>query len=92
MMKRSKSLEKRQHKSIESKEKLLKNIDWADALQIRPRSYQKDRLISANNLSLSYGNRPILENLSFEINQGDRIAIVGPNGSGKSNRSASPAA
>lgn len=41
MMKRSKSLEKRQQKSVESKEKLLKNIDWADALQIRPRSYQK---------------------------------------------------
>ncbi|WP_373485750.1 ATP-binding cassette domain-containing protein, partial [Acetobacterium malicum] len=84
MMKRSKSLDKRQHKSIESKEKLLKNIDWADALQIRPRSYQKDRLISANNLSLYYGDQPILENLSFEINQGDRTAIVGPNGSGKS--------
>ncbi len=84
MMKRSKSLEKRQQISVESKEKLLKNIDWADALQIRPRSYQKNRLISANNLSLYYGDQPILENLNFEINQGDRIAIVGPNGSGKS--------
>ncbi|MBU4438855.1 MAG: ATP-binding cassette domain-containing protein, partial [Acetobacterium sp.] len=84
MMKRSKSLEKRQHKSIQEKEKLLKNIDWADALQIKPLYYQKDRLASANNLSIFYDRCPVLEHLSFEINQGDRIAIVGKNGSGKS--------
>ncbi|MBI4855316.1 MAG: ABC-F type ribosomal protection protein [Acetobacterium woodii] len=84
MMKRSKSLEKRQHKSIQEKEKLLKNIDWADALQIKPLYYQKDRLVFANNLSICYDSRPVLEHLSFEINQGDRIAIVGKNGSGKS--------
>lgn len=84
MMKRSKSLEKRQHKSIQEKEKLLKNIDWADALQIKPLYYQKDRLASANDLSICYDSRPVLKHLSFEINQGDRIAIVGKNGSGKS--------
>lgn len=44
MMKRSKSLEKRQQKNIESKEKLMKNIDWNDSLKIRPRAYQKERL------------------------------------------------
>lgn len=84
MMKRSKSLEKRQQKNIESKEKLMKNIDWNDSLKIRPRTYQKERLISANHLSLYYDDRPILNDLSFTINQGDRIAIVGSNGSGKS--------
>jgi ATP-binding cassette subfamily F protein 3 len=38
---------------------------------------------SANNLSKSYGARPILKDVSFIVNQGERIGVVGGNGSGK---------
>lgn len=36
------------------------------------------------NLSFAFKNRKLLQSLSFEIKEGDRIAIVGENGSGKS--------
>lgn len=41
-------------------------------------------LIRVENLSLGYGRRPIVENISFTIEPGDFVAIVGANGSGKS--------
>lgn len=40
--------------------------------------------ISAENLSKSYGIKTLFENISFNINEGDKIAIVAKNGSGKS--------
>ncbi|WOC53052.1 hypothetical protein BPO_2405 [Bergeyella porcorum] len=40
--------------------------------------------ITAENLSKSYGIKTLFENISFHINEGDKIAIVAKNGSGKS--------
>ena len=40
--------------------------------------------LSANEISLSYGVDTILQNISFSINEGDRLGIVGVNGAGKS--------
>lgn len=40
--------------------------------------------VSAENLSKSYGIKTLFENISFHINEGDKIAIVAKNGSGKS--------
>lgn len=40
--------------------------------------------ISAENLSKSYGIKTLFSNISFNINEGDKIAIVAKNGSGKS--------
>ena len=41
-------------------------------------------IIEFNNVSLSYGNRLILDNLDFKINEGQIFGMLGPNGVGKS--------
>ncbi len=41
-------------------------------------------IISFENISLSYGNRLILDNLNFKINEGQIFGMLGPNGVGKS--------
>ena len=40
--------------------------------------------IAADHISLSFGTKKILENITFSLNEGDRLGIVGVNGCGKS--------
>lgn len=40
-------------------------------------------ILSATNITKSFGIETILDNISFHINQGDRIGIIGANGAGK---------
>src|SRR5215813_714061 len=40
--------------------------------------------VSAEGLTKSFGIKPLFENLSFNIEEGDKIALVARNGSGKS--------
>ncbi len=41
-------------------------------------------MIEVVNLSLNYGDLKVLKDISFTIEQGEKIAIIGPSGSGKS--------
>ena len=41
-------------------------------------------IIEFDNVSLSYGDRLILDNISFKINEGQIFGMLGPNGVGKS--------
>ena len=41
-------------------------------------------IIEFSNVSLSYGNRLILDNLNFKINEGQIFGMLGPNGVGQS--------
>ncbi len=51
----------------------------------RIKSYKKPRsIISFENVSLSYGSRIILDDISFQINEGEIFGMLGPNGVGKS--------
>ena len=84
MMKRSKNLENRQNKAIEEKQNLLKDIETKENLLLHPLHHRKNPLISVSNLLSYYGEKQILRNVSFEIKQGDIVAIYGSNGSGKS--------
>jgi ABC transport system ATP-binding/permease protein len=41
-------------------------------------------LISCESLTKSFTSRPLFDDLSFTISEGDHVGLVGPNGSGKS--------
>ena len=41
-------------------------------------------MIEVNNLSKSYNDNLVLDNISFSIKKGDIVSVVGPSGSGKS--------
>lgn len=40
-------------------------------------------VIRVNNLSKKYGNKIVLQNIDFQIPNGETVAVVGPNGTGK---------
>ena len=40
--------------------------------------------LQVENISKSYGDRTLFRDISFNINEGDKIALVAPNGTGKS--------
>ena len=40
-------------------------------------------MINISNISKAYGERVLFSNITFNVNAGDRIALIGPNGSGK---------
>lgn len=84
MMSRSKSLQERQQSAIEDKSKLLKNIESSEKLKISQLSFHTDRLVELENVSVFYGDKTACHDVTFTIEQGDRIALTGKNGSGKS--------
>ena len=53
--------------------------------KFRIKSFKNPKpLISLQNISLSFGNRKILDNVNFNINEGEILGMLGPNGVGKS--------
>ncbi len=45
---------------------------------------QTPHRLEVENISVAYGDKIVLQNVSFQVPHGVRIAIVGPNGAGKS--------
>ena len=53
--------------------------------KFRIKSFKQNKpLLKLDNVSLSFGNRQILEKINFEINKGEIFGMLGPNGVGKS--------
>lgn len=84
MMKRSKSMERRQQSAIDEKSMLLKNIESSDSLKLEQLVYHKPQLLELERVSIYYGDKEVCSDISFTIEQGERIALSGRNGSGKS--------
>ncbi len=45
---------------------------------------EKKELVCLKNGSAGYGGKPVFQNISFTMNQGDHTLVTGPNGCGKS--------
>ena len=41
-------------------------------------------ILSAENLSFSYGDRVLFKNINFNVEEGDKVGVIGVNGTGKS--------
>ncbi|MBI2453262.1 ATP-binding cassette domain-containing protein [Candidatus Peregrinibacteria bacterium] len=44
---------------------------------------KKHNCIEVENVTFSYNNYPVLENVSFVVKSGEYLGIIGPNGGGK---------
>ncbi|MCP1103546.1 lincosamide and streptogramin A transport system ATP-binding/permease protein [Aequitasia blattaphilus] len=84
MMKRSKVMENRIDRSLDEKSKLLKEVEEKEDMKLFPQKYTKNTLVSFKNVAIQYNGNTICSDVSFELNQGDRMNLQGRNGSGKS--------
>ena len=74
---------------------LIKKLDKIDRIEVEDEDASAIRfrfpeaansgkvVITAENVSKSYGDKQVIPNLSFTVDRGDRIAFVGRNGMGK---------
>ena len=84
MMKRSKGIEERQQAAIDEKSELLRNIESSAKIKISQINFHADRFVELDKVSIFYDSKVACENISFTVEQGDRVALCGRNGSGKS--------
>jgi len=62
----------------------LQTLPVSTPQQRHPEHIPGTSILSVKNLSVGYDSGRALENLSFELVTGERMAVVGPNGAGKS--------
>ena len=53
------------------------------AIYISPIENKKGTALSVHNMSIGYSDKIVAENINFEIDRGEHVAIVGNNGQGK---------
>lgn len=84
MMKRAKTLEQRREQAIEEKSALLKEVETTERLKLSPLRFHSKCLADLRQVQLLYGEEPVGGPITFQLLQGDRVALVGRNGTGKS--------
>jgi lincosamide and streptogramin A transport system ATP-binding/permease protein len=83
LMKRSLATQAKIERSIEERQSLLHDAETVGTLRLTPLDPPKKWLAEVRDASVRYGSRVVLQNVSFELNKGDCIALTGPNGCGK---------
>jgi ABC-type Mn2+/Zn2+ transport system ATPase subunit len=59
-------------------------MDFVTEKTMEKISPQEPARLEINNISVGYNGTPVLQDVSFHIPHGARVAVVGPNGAGKS--------
>jgi energy-coupling factor transport system ATP-binding protein len=60
-------------------------MDWQNRIETPPAAAEKPSILKLENVDFSYdGIRPILEDINFDIQEGEIVSLVGKNGAGKS--------
>ncbi len=82
--KEAKGREKRLDRLLKS-DAMVQQIENSKRLHLKFGTDQRagDRVLSVKELSKSFDQKKLWEEISFEIGRGERIGIIGPNGSGK---------
>src|SRR5208337_1232099 len=60
-----------------------REVTGAARMQMQDAERTGKVVIEANNVTPSYGGRPVIRDFSTTIIRGDKVGIIGPNGSGK---------
>lgn len=84
MMQRAKAIEGRRQAAVEEKRGLLREVEETERLKLVNLPHPKRVLVRAEHLSAFYGPAQALRDVSFTLEQGQRLAVEGPNGCGKS--------
>lgn len=84
MMARSMATRARQERAIEEKQSLLHNLEKVGDLKLTNLRHPKSVLLDVQDGRVRYGQRTVAEGITFQLRQGDRVALTGRNGAGKS--------
>ncbi len=63
--------------------RIAKVLDAPDSLDLGTVDVTLSGKITVSEVSLSYGGKNVLKNISFEVKPGSKVAIVGPTVAGK---------
>jgi ATP-binding cassette subfamily F protein 3 len=75
---RQKALDRMEKIEKPDEDSVLMHLTFEAALE------SGNQVLQVKNLQKAYGDKLLIENLTFDVKKGDRLLIIGPNGCGKS--------